>query len=68
MQYQKGIDSPPIHLLYKLLQEKDKRVHRHTVGLHIAAWPCGIIPDFAELFGSESISQVYFYTTIVVFE
>ena len=31
---------------------------RHTVGLHIAAWPCGVIPDFAELFGSESISKV----------
>ena len=31
---------------------------RHTVGLHIAAWPCGIVPDFAELYGSESITQV----------
>ena len=42
------------------LKEKDKRTRRHTVGLHIAAWPCGVIPDFAELFGSESISQVAF--------
>ena len=41
-----------------LFQEKDKRTRRHKVGLHIAVWPCGVIPDFAELFGSESISQV----------
>ena len=40
-------------------KEKDKRVRRHTVGLHIAAWPCGVVPDFAELYGSESISQVH---------
>ena len=40
-------------------KEKDKRSRRHTVGLHIVAWPCGIIPDFSELFGSESISQVW---------
>ena len=40
-------------------KEKDKRSRRHTVGLHIVAWPCGIIPDFSELFGSESITQVW---------
>ena len=40
-------------------KEKDKRSRRHTVGLHIVAWPCGIIPDFSELFGSESIDKKF---------
>ena len=40
-------------------KEKDKRSRRHTVGLHIVTWPCGVIPDFGELFGSESITQVW---------
>ena len=38
---------------------------RNTIGLHIAAYPCGVIADFAELFGSESIGQVH--ATIVDF-
>jgi hypothetical protein len=33
---------------------------RHTVGLQISAWPCGVIPDFGELYGSESIQQVIY--------
>lgn len=32
---------------------------RDTVGLHISAWPCGVVNDFVELHGSESISQVH---------
>ena len=40
-------------------KEKDRCSRRPIVGLHIVEWPCGIIPDFSELFGSESISQVW---------
>ena len=32
---------------------------RHTVGLRYVAWPCGVIPDFGEIYGAESISQVF---------
>ena len=36
-----------------------KRTRRHTVGILVSAFPCGIITVFEELFGSESLSQVY---------
>ena len=32
---------------------------RHTVGVFVGAFPCGTIVLFDELYGSESISQVY---------
>ena len=32
---------------------------RHTVGLLVATRPCGTVVMFQELYGSESLSQVY---------
>ena len=40
-------------------KSRDKRERRHTVGLLVGAYPCGTIVIFDELYGSESISQVY---------
>ena len=40
-------------------KSRDKRVKRHTVGLLIGSYPCGIVVLVEELFGSEAISQVY---------
>ena len=37
----------------------DKTCRRHTVGVFVGAYPCGTIVLFDELYGSESISQVY---------
>ena len=39
-------------------KSRDKRVKRHTVGLFVVAYPCGVVVVCDELFGSESISQV----------
>ena len=39
-------------------KSRDKRVKRHTVGLFVVAYPCGVVIGVDELFGSESISQV----------
>ena len=39
-------------------KSRDKRVKRHTVGLFVVAYPCGVVVVCNELFGSESISQV----------
>ena len=36
-----------------------KRSRRHTVGILVSTFPCGIITVFEELFGSESLTQVY---------
>ena len=40
-------------------KSRDKRERRHTVGLFLGAFPCGIVGLWDELYGSESISQVY---------
>ena len=47
---------------------------RWNVGIFLGAYPCGIVPLWDELFGSESISQVvkivlnlrYFFINILV--
>ena len=41
------------------LKDKDKRSRRHSVGIFIGAFPCGIVPFFDEIFGSECTSQTY---------
>ena len=38
---------------------KDKRERRHTVGIMVGTKPCGIVTLFDELYGSESLTQVY---------
>lgn len=40
-------------------KSRDKTCRRHTVGVFVGAYPCGTIVLFDELYGSESISQVY---------
>ena len=40
-------------------KDRDKRKNRHTCGIFIGCYPCGVCLLFDELFGSESISQVY---------
>ena len=40
-------------------KSRDKRVCRYNVGIFLGAFPCGIVPLWDELFGCESISQVY---------
>ena len=40
-------------------KSRDKRICRWNVGIFLGAYPCGIVPLWDELFGSESISQVY---------
>ena len=37
---------------------RDKRVHRHTFGVFLLCWPCGVVVNFDELFGSEGKQQV----------
>ena len=39
-------------------KSRDKRICRWNVGIFLGAYPCGIVPLWDELFGSESISQV----------
>ena len=38
---------------------KDKRNRRHTVGILVGSKPCGTVVMFNELYGSESVTQVY---------
>ena len=38
---------------------KDKRDRRHTVGILVGSKPCGTVVLFNELYGSESVTQVY---------
>lgn len=38
---------------------KDKRERRHTVGIMVGTKPCGIVVLFEEIYGSESLTQVY---------
>ena len=40
-------------------KSRDKTCRRHTVGVFVGAYPCGTIVLFDELYGSESITQVY---------
>ena len=40
-------------------KSRDKISRRHTVGILVGAFPCGTITLFEELYGSESLSQVY---------
>ena len=40
-------------------KSRDKTCRRHTVGVFVGAYSCGTIVLFDELYGSESISQVY---------
>ena len=40
-------------------KSRDKRQNVHSVGVFTGAYPCGIIVLGDELYGSESISQVY---------
>lgn len=40
-------------------KDRDKRKNRHTCGIFIGCFPCGVCLIYDELFGSESISQVY---------
>ena len=38
---------------------KDKREWRHTVGIMVGTKPCGTVVLFEELYGAESLTQVY---------
>ena len=40
-------------------KSRDKRERRHSVGVFLGAFPCGIIVIGEELYGSEGIAQVY---------
>ena len=40
-------------------KSRDKRICRWNVGISLGAFPCGVVPLWDELFGSESTSQVY---------
>ena len=40
-------------------KSRDKRICRWNVGIFLGAFPCGVVPLWDELYGSESISQVY---------
>ena len=39
-------------------KSRDKRICRWNVGIFLGAFPCGIVPLWDELYGSESTSQV----------
>ena len=56
--YQEGeiISSAMLYITYFLF--RDKRVHRHTFGVFLMCWPCGIVVSYDELFGSEGKKQV----------
>ena len=43
---------------------RDKRVHRHTFGVFLLCWPCGVVVSFDELFGSEGKLQVTYLNSI----
>ena len=40
-------------------KSRDKRTRAHTAGLFVAVKPCGTVILVDELYGCESISQVY---------
>ena len=40
-------------------KDKDSRFHRHTAGIFIGCWPCGVCVLWDELYGSENIRQVF---------
>ena len=37
----------------------DGLFHRRTAGIFIGAWPCGIVPLFSEVYGTENVAQVH---------
>ena len=51
--------SSTIHVSCNTRKSRDKRERRHTVGILVGAFPCGMIVLWDEIYGSESISQVY---------
>ena len=50
------LDEGPLRCNTK--KDKDSRFHRHTAGIFIGRWPCGVCVLWDELFGTESVSQV----------
>ena len=48
-------------VIYNFFFQRDKRVHRHSFGVFLLCWPCGIVVNFDELFGSEGKLQVKKY-------
>ena len=44
---------------YNTRKSRDKRTRAHTAGLFVAVKPCGTVILVDELYGCESISQVY---------
>ena len=39
-------------------------MHRHTFGVFLLCWPCGLVVSFDELFGSEGKLQVTYLNGI----
>ena len=54
-----GEISSTVDLTCNTRKSRDKRERRPTVGILVGAYPCGSIVLWDEIFGSESISQVY---------
>ena len=54
-----GDSMVPILSTCNTKKTKDKRLKHHSAGILISVRPCGIIPHFDEIFGCESISQIY---------
>ena len=52
-------DDDGVALRCNTKKDKDTRFHRHTAGIFIGCWPCGICVLWDELYGTESISQVH---------
>jgi hypothetical protein len=46
-------------ILKRIIWQSFLRTRRHTVGILVGAFPCGVINIFDELYGSESLTQVY---------
>ena len=40
-------------------KNKNGIFYRHSAGIFIASWPCGVVTLFAEIFGTESCSQIH---------
>ena len=40
-------------------KNKQSLFYRRSAGVFIASWPCGVVTLFAEIFGTESCSQVH---------
>ena len=46
-------------------QDKNKRVLRHSAGIFVGVFPCGIVTCFEELFGAEGAGQVIFHLLFI---